>query len=836
MRLRWRALVVAIVLGVAGAPATPLADAAADPAPGASVRSVTAGTTYTCALLGDGEVKCWGGNDYGQLGQEDGRTRGDGPSEMGTDLLPVELGAGRSAVGLDAGNYHTCAVRDDGSVVCWGSNSYGRLGVGDTEARGDDPAEMGDHLVPVDLGHGRTAIDVALGNLHTCALLDDHTVKCWGDNSDGQLGLGDTQARGDAPGELGDALPAVDLGTGRTALALVAGEGRTCALLDDHTVKCWGDNGSGALGLGDTEDRGDAPGEVGDALPAVDLGAGRTALALAAGWGFTCALLDDHSVKCWGNNQFGTLGLGDTSSRGNAPGEMGDALPPVDLGAGRAASAVTAGASHVCALLDDRSVKCWGSSTDGQLGLGDQVSRGGVPGQLGDALPPVDLGTGRTVVAVAAGTRHTCVVLDDGAIKCWGNNSSGRLGLGDTTYRGARPGEMGDALPTVAVVGVGTGIAGRVTASGTGAAVPGTAVLALDATDFALVSGAVSNGAGDYAMDVPPGTYLLYLVKGTSAAFDAPLTPVTVSGGLTPADPVLTVSRGAIAGTILEAGTSNRVGGGWAMALDPAGNPEAARSTLSSGVFTLPELRPGPHHVVFFDPTGAHAPRFAPSSPDLPGATAVTVAGGATAAVDGVLPPQTRAPATATISGHLVDTAGAAVRGALVVALRAGDLRFEASATSDIDGDYALAVAPGDHLVGFVSTTGEFASGWYGASGVGELTSAAPVEAPAGAVDATLVPLTGTIRGTVTRGASGQYEVVVVAVGPTGVEASTTTLPGGSYGLFGLAPGTYRVAVLDPSGAQVEYWPDQGSFATATPLAVTAGGTVIADADLAPPP
>ena len=836
MRSGWCAVVVAIALIVAGSPATPLADAAADPAPAGGVRSLTAGTAHTCALLGTGEVKCWGGNDYGQLGQEDGRTRGDGPSEMGTDLLPVEVGTGRSVVALDAGPHHTCAVRDDGRVVCWGSNSRGRLGVGDTDARGDDPAEMGDHLVPVDLGHGRTAVDVALGNLHTCALLDDHTVKCWGDNGDGQLGLGDTEARGDEPGELGDALPAVDLGAGRTALALAAGAGRTCALLDDGRVKCWGSNGSGALGLGDTEDRGDAPGELGDALPAVDLGVGRSALALDAGWGFTCALLDDRSVKCWGNNQFGALGLGDTSSRGNAPGEMGDLLPPVDLGAGRTASAVTAGADHACALLDDRTVKCWGSGTDGQLGQGDQVSRGGVPGQLGDALPPVDLGTGRTVAAVSAGSRHTCAVLDDGGAKCWGNNSSGRLGLGDTTYRGARPGEMGDALPTVAVVGVGTGIAGRVTASGTAAAVPGTAVLALDVTDFSLVSGAVSNGAGDYAMDVPPGTYLLYLVQGTSAGFDAPLTPVTVSEGLTPADPVLTVNRGAIAGTILEAGTSNRVGGGWAMALGPTGNPEAARSTLSSGVFTLPELRPGPHHVVFFDPTGAHVPRFAPSSPDLAGATPVTVAGGATTAVDGVLPTQSRAPATATITGHLVDTTGAAVHGALVLALRSGDFGFEASATSDTDGDWSLAVAPGDHLLGFVSPTGSFASGWYGVGGVGDLTSATPVPAPAGAVDATLVPLTGTIRGTVTRGSSGQYAMVVVAIGPTGVEASATTLLGGSYGLFGLAPGTYRLAVLDPSAAQVEYWPNQASYATATPLVVTAGGTVVADADLDGPP
>jgi alpha-tubulin suppressor-like RCC1 family protein len=130
---------------------------------------------------------------------------------------------------------------------------------------------------------------------------------------------------------MGDALPAVDLGPGRTATAVAAGFFHTCARLDDRRVKCWGNNGYGQLGLGDAVNRGDGPGEMGDALPAVDLGLGRTATAVAGGFGYTCALLDDRRLKCWGNNQFGQLGLGDSLNRGDAPGEMGDALPAVDL-------------------------------------------------------------------------------------------------------------------------------------------------------------------------------------------------------------------------------------------------------------------------------------------------------------------------------------------------------------------------------------------------------------------------------------------------------------------------------------------------------------------------
>lgn len=114
--------------------------------------------------------------------------------------------------------------------------------------------------------------DVAAGGAHTCALHDNGTVRCWGDNRFGQLGQGDTKSRGGNPGEMGDALPPIDLGTGRTATAIAAGQSRTCALLDDHSVKCWGDNADGALGLGDAVNRGDGPGQMGDDLPAIDLG------------------------------------------------------------------------------------------------------------------------------------------------------------------------------------------------------------------------------------------------------------------------------------------------------------------------------------------------------------------------------------------------------------------------------------------------------------------------------------------------------------------------------------------------------------------------------------
>ncbi|KAJ1480913.1 hypothetical protein T484DRAFT_2770569 [Baffinella frigidus] len=128
---------------------------------------------------------------------------------MGTNLASVDLGAGRTAVAVSAGSRHTCALLDDATVKCWGNNDAGQLGLGDNANRGDDANEMGANLPSVDLGAGRTAVAVSAGGKHTCALLNDTTVKCWGLNDNGQLGLGDTSDRGDDANEMGEHLPAV---------------------------------------------------------------------------------------------------------------------------------------------------------------------------------------------------------------------------------------------------------------------------------------------------------------------------------------------------------------------------------------------------------------------------------------------------------------------------------------------------------------------------------------------------------------------------------------------------------------------------------------------------
>ncbi|HEX6764469.1 MAG TPA: hypothetical protein VF103_03305, partial [Polyangiaceae bacterium] len=393
----------------------------------------------TCALSSIGDVKCWGYGAFGILGQGDDENRGDNPGEMGAALRSVPLGTGRRAVAIANPTNHECALLDDGTIKCWGYNEQGQLGLGDTENRGDQPGELGDALPAVDLGTGRTALAVSITGRSTCALLDDHSVKCWGSPEGGRLGLGAgiVESRGDEPGELGDALPAIDFGTDHPVVAI----DDRCALFDDGAVKCWGYNTLGSLGLGDEEDRGDDPGEMGEALPFLDFGLGARVRALGNG----CALLSDGSVKCWGFNRYGECGLGDTEDRGDEPNEMGDALPVVDLGAGARVAAVDDG----CVLFENGSVKCWGINDEGELGLGDREHRGDEPGEMGSALPALDVGTERRAKTVPRSGYTRCVVLDDGTVKCWGRNDQGELGLGDKKWRGDEPGEMGDALPSV---------------------------------------------------------------------------------------------------------------------------------------------------------------------------------------------------------------------------------------------------------------------------------------------------------------------------------------------------------------------------------------------------
>ncbi len=467
---------------------------------------LASGGGSTCAVLQGGDVLCWGANASGQLGRGDTAVLGDDPGELAS-AAAVALGSGRTAVGVAVGAAHACALLDDGSVKCWGASPQGQLGLGDMRTRGDGPNEMGGALQAVELGGSFDVVQLVAGARHTCARSRDGGLKCWGANDSGQLGQGDTAPRGDGTGEMGAALGLVDLGTGMRAVDVALLDGATCALLHDGTVKCWGDATSGRLGLGDLEDRGDEVGEMGDDLPVVAL-ASTSVADLTAGLEHVCARYGDGRVQCWGQAASGRLGAPYSGPQGDDSSEMGLDLAWLDLGPGRTAVSLEAGAAHTCAVLDNGAVSCWGDNMAGVLGQGDTEDRGDQAGELA-GLDPVQLHSTRGVRALAAADTHTCAVLACGSVQCWGSNSAGRLGLGDTRDRGDQPRELGDALPTLELGGRGV----EVDVGDPAACVPWSHVITVDGDDADWLPSEVfgSSAGGDSAVMVSWDETWLYL-------------------------------------------------------------------------------------------------------------------------------------------------------------------------------------------------------------------------------------------------------------------------------------------------------------------------------------
>jgi alpha-tubulin suppressor-like RCC1 family protein len=341
---------------------------------------LTVGSQHSCVTAVSGGIKCWGHNDGGQLGNNSSK-------ESGVPVAVVGLSSGMLSLAASGG---TCAATVGGALLCWGHNDSGQLGNGSTAVS----------LTPVGvkgLSSGVTA--VAAGGLHTCAVAAGGAVKCWGDNSSGELGNGTTASSPVPVGVKG-------LSSGGVALAL--GFGHTCALTKDGAVKCWGLDKYGELGNGTT---GEAPFKT--PVDVNGLSSGVTAIASSSL--HTCALTAGGGVKCWGHNLDGEIGDGTTQ----------DSSVPVDVeGLSSGVTAIGVGSSHTCAVTEAGGVKCWGNNSFGQLGDDSTTVRH-------EPVDEVNLSSG--AVAVALGFDHTCAVLITGAVKCWGGNFYSQLGDGTTT-------------------------------------------------------------------------------------------------------------------------------------------------------------------------------------------------------------------------------------------------------------------------------------------------------------------------------------------------------------------------------------------------------------------
>jgi cysteine-rich repeat protein len=397
---------------------------------------LSAGTTHTCALLREGLVRCWGANQQGQLGLGTSADRRSNKPYL-NDV--VQLGA--PAAALAAGRAHTCALMQDGSVRCWGANASGQLGLGHTRAVGDDEAPNAPNAA-VQLG--ATAIAIAAGGDVSCAILQGGALRCWGANTFGQLGLGHTNPIGD------NEVPSAAVATvilDDTVRAVGPGGDHTCAVLASNLVRCWGRNDLGQLGLGNTANLGDNEAPT---TAAAIMFPGATAFgAIQAGATRTFAWMTDGSaVRGWGDN--GDFGLGVNF-------QMAEPLfKATDWGAfsfSTPVQEISVGGYHVCLRLQNHDLRCWGINDSAQLGLANTLTLGDDEPIL--AAAAVGLGTNASggaafPVSLAAGGRHTCVLLDSGAVRCWGGNADGQLGLGfaSTAPAATFVGGTADSVPS----------------------------------------------------------------------------------------------------------------------------------------------------------------------------------------------------------------------------------------------------------------------------------------------------------------------------------------------------------------------------------------------------
>ncbi len=343
-----------------------------------NVVQVTAGDAHTCALLGDKTVVCWGDNGHGQLG--DGKT-----TNLTQPAMPVFRLTGVAQI--VAGGEHTCARMANGTAFCWGSNSFGQLGIGKKQLT---PAEPVAGLGGTGVLEGIEAL-AAAGEL-TCALLRDGRVACWGRNDMRQIEPGMPPGMG--PRQF--AFPNLVAGV-TDAAEITAGPNHVCARRRDAAVLCWGQNAT-------------KPNLVsfGLAMP----------IAMAAGGQHTCALTADGAVQCWGSNTWRQLGDESETTR----------AAPAPVPGVTGAVALAAGGRHTCARLRDGSVTCWGARSHGQLG--DDY-----PTVISRPTKVADLPGG--VAEIRAGGLHTCARLRNGTVACWGHNDWGQLGDRDAPARSA---------------------------------------------------------------------------------------------------------------------------------------------------------------------------------------------------------------------------------------------------------------------------------------------------------------------------------------------------------------------------------------------------------------
>lgn len=374
--------------------------------------AVVAGMYHSCAVTAEYAVRCWGNNMSGQLG--DGTSQFSSVPAGVIELTPptptitktptatptVVASTNRLGVGM----YHGCAIDVSAKLQCWGDNSAGQLGDGTYTAHAFVEAVVG---LPTGVA------SVGTGAWHTCALLVDKQVYCWGDNTYGQLGrshsaIGATGVCGDLTTTCSPT-PLEVVGLPNDIVALAVGSSQNCVVSVDGRMTCWGAF-TGATTDACANYAGEWNGSSCSPTPVPLAGTGVVRLAVS---GHSCSVATDATVRCWGENSLGQVG---------APQSHFYEAPNTVAGLGGPVARVSTGVAFSCAILKTGAVACWGDNQQKQLGNPDA--------ETSEKVPMAVVGLAEPVNDVAAVDHSACALLRDGTVMCWGSNDGGQMGKG----------------------------------------------------------------------------------------------------------------------------------------------------------------------------------------------------------------------------------------------------------------------------------------------------------------------------------------------------------------------------------------------------------------------
>jgi alpha-tubulin suppressor-like RCC1 family protein len=354
-----------------------------------TVTHLAVGALHGCALAATGAAQCWGGNEYGMVG--------DGTS-VSPRLLPVAVtgSVAFQAGSLSSGYTHTCGIRNS-RAVCWGLNFFAALGVGTAGLFASEPVAVGTSATP-------SFTAVSAGGYHGCGLTSAGTAWCWGWNQEGQAGQSST-----AP----QLLPAA-VNAGPLVFAqIAAGESHTCALTTAGAAYCWGGNGRGELGSD--------PAVVGtSSVVPIAVPGDHVFASIDAGTFHTCGITTVGALLCWGSQEHGQLGNGVVDAGISAP---------TAVSGGATYRQVSAGGHSTCAVTTADVVHCWGAGVSGVLGNGTNVATQSTPVPVVGALSVAGVAVNLSDPSGAT----ACAFTLTGAAYCWGQGSNGQFGVGTTT-------------------------------------------------------------------------------------------------------------------------------------------------------------------------------------------------------------------------------------------------------------------------------------------------------------------------------------------------------------------------------------------------------------------